>query len=143
MNVIAYDSIAANVAQVSIEGAQVQVTWKCPVSGRTVGQSTGAMAADPALVSRVGASVKRSIAYELIYGAARLVANVLGGVVGRVLSNAVYTAAGDLNARATENVDYSEASRQAAIVAAFEAVKSSFMWDEARRQFVALPPGDA
>ena len=46
-------------------------------------------------------------------------------------------AANDINSRATSGVDYTEASRQAAIVAAFEAVRPSFAWDEARRQFVA------
>jgi hypothetical protein len=95
------------------------------------------MAADASLGNRVGASVKRSIASEVIYGAARMVSGLLGGVAGRVVSQAAYTAAADINARATSGVDYTEASRQAAIVAAFESVKSSFTWDEARRQFVA------
>jgi hypothetical protein len=137
MDDIKYDSIVANVAQVNVDGAQVKVTWKCPVSGRTVGESTAWMAADPSLGSRVGASVKRSIAYEIIYGAARMISGMVGGAVGRVINNAVYTAAGDLNNRATADVDYSEQSRQTAIVAAFETVKSSFAWDEGRRQFIA------
>ena len=137
MNPITYDSIAPNIAQASTNGNQVQVTWKCPATGRVVTTSTGYMAADPSLGSRVGASVKRSIANEVIYGAARMLANVLGGAVGRVVSNATYTAANDINSRATSGVDYTEASRQAAIVAAFESVKSSFVWDAARRQFVA------
>jgi len=137
MNPISYDSIAPNVAQASVNGAQVQVSWKCPATGRLVATSTGTMAADPSLAGRVGASVQRSIASELIYGAARLLSGVLGGAAGRVLSNATYTAAADINSKATSGVDYTEASRQAAIVAAFESVKSSFAWDEARRQFVA------
>jgi hypothetical protein len=137
MNPISYDSIAPNIAQVSVDGAQVQVSWKCPATGRAVGTSVGTMAADASLASRVGASVTRSIASEVIYGAARLVSGLLGGAAGRVVSNATYTAAADLNAKATAGVDYTEASRQAAIVAAFESVKSSFVWDEARRQFVA------
>jgi hypothetical protein len=137
MHTISFDSISPNIAQASVDGAQVNVTWKCPVSGRVVGTSTGWMSADPSLTSRVGASVKRSIANELIYGAARMVSSLLGGAAGRVISNATYTAAADINARATSAVDYTEASRQAAIVVAFEAVKSSFTWDDARRQFVA------
>jgi hypothetical protein len=137
MNTINYQSIAPCIAQMIVEGAQVHVTWKCPVTGRAVGTSTGAMAADPSLTGRVGASVKRSIASEVIYGVARLISRLLGGAVGRVVSNATYTAASDLNSRATSGVDYTEASRQAAVVAAFETVKSSFVWDEARQQFVA------
>ena len=137
MNPISYDSIAPNIARVSVDGAQVQVSWKCPVTGRAIGTSTAAMTADPSLTSRVGASVKRSIASEVIYGATRLVSSLFGGAAGRVVSNAAYTVAADINASATSGVDYSEASRRAAIVAAFEAVRSSFAWDEARHQFVA------
>jgi hypothetical protein len=46
--------------------------------------------------------------------------------------------AGDINARAVAGADYSEASRRTAIVLAFEAVKSSFEWNDSRRQFVAM-----
>ena len=77
------------------------------------------------------------MASEVVYGAARFVASLLGGAAGRVVSNAAYTAAGHINSRVTAEVDYSEASRQAAIAAAFEAIEPSFVWDEQRRQFVA------
>lgn len=141
MSPISYDAIAPNIAHVSADGAQLEVSWKCPVTGHVVGTSTGTMSADPSLTSRIGASVKRSVASEVIYGAARLISGLLGGAAGRVVSSAAYTAAADLNSRATSDVDYTEASRQAAIVRAFESVKSSFAWDEARRQFVARQAG--
>ena len=137
MNPITYDSIAPNIAEVSVDGAEVRVNWQCPATGRAVGTSMATMAADQSIAGRVGASVKRSIASEVIYGAAGLISNLLGGALGRVVSNATYTAAADLNARATSGVDYTEASRQAAIVAAFDSVQSSFVWDDARQQFVA------
>jgi hypothetical protein len=137
MDSVGYDMILANVDKVDVNGSQVQVTWKCPVTGRVVGESTATMSADPSVTGRVFASVKRSVASEVIYGAARLVANLLGGVAGRVVSNAAYTAAGDINARVTEGVDYSEDSRKAAILSAFETMKPAFTWDEQRRQFVA------
>jgi hypothetical protein len=137
MNSVSYDSIAPNVAEIKVDGSNVEVTWKCPSTGRTVGTSTADMSVDAALTSRVGASVKRSVASELIYGAARMVSSLIGGAAGRVISNAAYTAAGELNTRATSGVDYSDASRRAAVVAAFESVKNSFAWDEVRGQFVA------
>ena len=137
MNAIRYDVIKPNIAQVDVDGAQVQVSWKCPVTGREVGQSSATMAADTSVAARVQASVKRSIASEVIYGAARLLSGLLGGAAGRVVSNAAYTAAADVNARATAGVDYTEASRQAAIVTAFETVAPSFVWDEPRQRFVA------
>jgi hypothetical protein len=137
MNPIRYETIVPNIGQVQTNGAQVQVTWRDPDSGREVGQSTSYMSADTALGSRVGASVKRSIVSEVVYGLARLVSGRVGGVAGRVISNATYTAANDVNARATAHVDYTEASRRAAIVSAFESVRTSFEWDDQRRQFRA------
>jgi hypothetical protein len=136
MNPVLYDTIVPNIARVDVNEAVVQVNWKCPVTGREVGQSSASMSADPSIAGRVQASVQRSIASEIIYGAARLVSGLLGGAAGRVVSNAAYTAAGDINSRATAGSDYTEASRQAAIVAAFESVKPSFVWDDQRRRFI-------
>jgi hypothetical protein len=138
MSAISYDSIVDNIEHVSVDGAVVKVSWKCPASGRLIGTSTASMTADQSLTSRMGASVQRSLASEMIYGAARIVSGLIGGAAGRVISNAVYTAAGDINARAVAGADYSEASRRAAIVLAFEAVKSSFEWNDRQRQFVAV-----
>src|SRR5262245_36392920 len=137
MDPVGYAAIEPNIARVETDGAQVQVFWKCPMTGREIGQSSGTMAADASLSNRVQASVKRSIASEIIYGAARIVAGVLGGAAGRVVSQAAYTAANDINQRVTANVDYTDASRQAAVVTAFDAVKDSFVWDNHRQQFVA------
>jgi hypothetical protein len=137
MNPVVYEMILANIDKVDVNGAQVQVTWKCPATGKVIGQSAATMSADASMSARVVASVKRSVASEVVYGAARLVASLLGGAAGRVVSNAAYTAANDINSRATAGVDYSEASRRVAIVTAFESVKPSFNWDEPRRQFVA------
>ncbi|MBI3790260.1 MAG: hypothetical protein HY275_05220 [Gemmatimonadetes bacterium] len=136
MNPISYDTIAPNIDQVNVTDAQVEVRWKCPSTGRIIGTSTATMAADASMAGRVGASVKRSIASEVIYGVARLISGMLGGAIGRVVDNAVNTAAADLNASATSGVDYTEASRRAAIVVAFESVRSCFAWDDTRQQFV-------
>ena len=140
MEPVGYTAIEPNIARVETDGAQVQVFWKCPATGREIAQSTGTMSADASLSNRVQASVKRSIASEIIYGAARIISGVLGGAAGRVVSNAAYTAASDINQRMTASLDYTEASRQAAIVAAFESVKASFLWDDQRNEFVAVPP---
>ena len=137
MSPITYASIAPNIADVTVDGAQVNVNWRCPATGKLVGASSGTMSADASMSGRMGASVQRSIAQEVIYGAARFASSFLGGAAGRVVSNAVYTAANDINSKATSNADYTEASRQAAIVAAFESVKASFTWDEQQRRFVA------
>jgi len=86
MNPIRYEVIAPNIARVDVTGTQVQVTWKDPLTGGQVGQSMGYMAPDPSLGSRVQASVKRNIVYEIVYGIARFIASRLGGTAGRIVS---------------------------------------------------------
>jgi hypothetical protein len=137
MDPVRYDAIVPNIAHVDVNGSAVQVRWKCPVTGREIAASSATMSADPSLAARVQANVKRSIASEVIYGAARLVAGLLGGAAGRVLGNAAYTAASDIDAKVTAGVDYTSASREAAIVIAFESVKDAFVWDDERHSFVA------
>jgi hypothetical protein len=134
---VQYDTIAPNIAHVDVAGAQVHVRWKCPASGREVGTSTATMSADPSVVGRVQASVKRSIASEIIQGAARVIAGLVGGAAGRVVSNAAYTAAADINYKVTAGVDYTEASRRTAVVTAFESVRGSFVWDDQQQRFLA------
>jgi hypothetical protein len=137
MSTVEYERLGPNIGQVRVDGSAVHVSWKCPATGRLVGESTASMLADGSVTGRVRASVKRSIASEIIYGGARFLSGVLGGAVGRVLNNAVYTAAADINTKATQGVDYTEDSRRAAIVAAFDSVKDSFVWDESSQRFVA------
>ncbi len=137
MNPVTYDTIVPNISQVEVNGALVRVSWKCPLTGREVGQSTANMSADASVAGRVQASVQRSIASEIIYGAARLITGLVGGAAGRIVSNAAYTAAGDINSRVTAGSEYTEASRQAAIVTAFESVRPSFDWDDRRQKFIA------
>jgi len=137
MSQVSFETIEPNIGQVNVDGAQVDVVWKCPATGRQVGKSTAYMTADASLTGRVGANVKRTIVQEITYGAARFISGLLGGTAGRVVGNAAYTAAGDVQHRATSGVDYTEASRQAAIVVAFESVQDSFVWDDQRRRFVA------
>jgi hypothetical protein len=137
MDTKSYDRIAPNIDRVEVDGSQVKVYWKCPATGRSVGDSTAWMAADSSMGARMGASVKRSIVSEIVYSIARFIANLLPGAAGRVISNATYTAANDVNYRATSGVDFTESSRRAAIATAFESVEPSFVWDEKRGQYIA------
>jgi hypothetical protein len=132
-----YETVAANVAQVDVDGGTVRVSWKCPATGRTVGESTASMQPDASMTGRVRASVKRNVVSEVIYGAARFLAGRIGGAAGRVVNDAVYTAASDLNSKASAGSEYTEASRRAAIVSAFDTVKEHFVWDAPTGRYIA------
>jgi len=132
-----YETVAANVAQVDVDGATVRVSWKCPATERIVGESTASMQADASVTGLVRASVKRNIVSEVIFGAARFLAGRIGGAAGRVVNDAVYTAASDLNHKASAGSEYTEASRRAAIASAFEMVKEQFAWDPQTQRYIA------
>ena len=135
MKPIDYDVIEPNIAGVQVDGYTVRVSWKCPQTGRMLGESSAAMSVDSSVGARFQASIKRNIVSEAGSSAARFVGNLLGGAAGRVLRNAAYTASSDLQSKATESVGYTEATKRAAIVTAFNLVQGSFDWNEERQRF--------
>jgi hypothetical protein len=137
MTSIDYGAIEPNVANVQVDGYTVRVTWKCPQTGRMMGESSAVMSVDDSVGGRFSANVKRNIVSEVGSSAARFVGNLLGGAAGRVLRNAAYSASSDLQSKATQNLGYTEASKRAAIASAFQSVEGYFAWNDERRQFEA------
>lgn len=137
MSPISYDAIHPNIAEMTVQGATVRVAWKCPETGRRVGESSATMSDDASVGGRVQSSVKRSIVSEISSGAARFLGGLLGGTAGRIARDAAYTAASDLRSKADSALRYNEASQRAAIVAAFSSVESSFVWDDRTRRYLA------
>jgi hypothetical protein len=137
MQPISYDAVAPNIADVRVSGATVTVTWKDAQTGRQVGESSATMSADDSMAGRVKSSMKRSIVSEVTTGAARFLGNLLGGAAGRVVNNVAWTTASDVRSRADASLEYTEASRRAAIVAAFASVEPSFSWNEQAGRFEA------
>jgi hypothetical protein len=135
MKPIDYAVIEPNISGVQVDGNTVRVSWKCPQTGKMMGESSATMAVDDSVGGRVQANIKRSIVSEIGSAVARFVSNLLGGAAGRVLSNAAYTASSDLQSKATANVGYTEATRRAAIVTAFNSVQAYFTWNESRERF--------
>jgi hypothetical protein len=137
MPTINYATIAPNVANITVQGSQVRIAWKDPVTGAAMGESSATMAADSSVGGRVQESVKRSVVNEIAATIVRFVTSLIGGSAGRVVNNAAYTASSELQSRALSGASYTESSRQAAIVQAFESVRSFFVWDEANGRFVS------
>lgn len=137
MPAIDYDTIAPNVASVSVQGPQVRVTWKDPVSGAPMGESSATMSVDASVGGRVQESVKRSVVNEIASSALRFVSGLVGGSVGRVVTNAAYSASSELQSRALSGAGYTDASRREAVVRAFASVQNYFVWDEGAGRFVS------
>jgi hypothetical protein len=137
MSQIEYDTIAPNIANVSVDGSNVRVTWRDPDTGRIVGESAATMSADYSMGGKVQSTIKRSIVSEVSSGAARFLGGLLGGAAGRVVRDAAYTASSDVQSRASSAAQYTEASKRAAIVSAFASVQNNFTWSHEKQRFVA------
>jgi len=133
---IDYGTIEQNVARVDVQGSQVRVSWKDPLTGAAMGESSATMSTDQSMGGRVQASVKRSLVNEVASGAMRFVGGLLGGSAGRVVRDAAYTASSDIQSRALADVGYTDATKREAVVRAFAAVQSFFVWDERSGRFV-------
>ncbi len=134
---ILYDTIEPNVADVDVQGAQVEVTWKCPVSGKVVGKSVATMqsggTAATEVKNRVASSAVMSVVASLMPQAMRM----FGPVGGQVAATAIRETGNVIRNEATKK-RYSVQSEHEAIVAAFETVKDDlFVWNEDRELYVA------
>jgi hypothetical protein len=135
---VTYDLIEPNIAELDVQGERVDVTWKCPVTGKIVDTSTAMMKAggDP-MAGEVKAVVSRTLIAEAIRFVSETIAHSVGGVAGRVAQQAAVPTQMGLSSKAIAP-KYTEAMRQKAIVEAFKQVKEKFNWDEDRGQFVAV-----
>lgn len=131
MSELTYEKLKNNIAEEEVNGSQVSVTFKCPVTEKlhhavaTMRPSTGA-----------AANVKKQAKNELLYAAKRGLRGLLRGVLGGGRAGAV---AGNVAAQSVPNAGaatYDKAAQQAAVVQAFEAVIANFAWDEAQKAFV-------
>lgn len=129
MSVLEYGTIEGNIADVRVTGSTVTVQWKCPRTGKPMGESSAGMRASESMGGRVGASVKRSVVSEVTNSAARFLGGLMGGAAGRVVRDAAYQASADVRYKAESAIQYNDESRRAAIVQAFASVQSSFVWN--------------
>ena len=131
MSDVTYERLKNNIAEESVNGSQVTVTFKCPVTEKlhhavaTMRASTG-----------VGAQVKKQAKNELLYSAKRGLRNLLRGVLGSgragyVAGNA---AAGAVPQAGSQTFD--KAARERAVVEAFESQANHFAWSEEQKAYV-------
>lgn len=133
---VTYDLVESNIADLDVQGNQVRVTWKCPVTGKVVGESGATMRASSSTAKAIQQSVARVVIAETIGAVVRAVSQSLGGISGKIAQSAAMPAQGGaLNAVTAPR--YTEASRQQAVVEAFGTVESRFRWDEDRGMYVA------
>ena len=131
---VTYDLIEPNIADLDVQGNQVRVTWKCPVTGKVVAESGSSMRASVSTSSAIQQSVMRTIVNQIL-GVFVSSATSLGGFSGKV-ARAVSVPAQTGALSAVAKPKYTEANRQTAVVEAFGQVESQFKWDDDRDMYV-------
>ncbi|MCA1685402.1 MAG: hypothetical protein LC745_05350 [Planctomycetia bacterium] len=140
MSTVNYDNIEPNIAEVDVNGATVNVKWKCPVSGGVVCQSSAGMKplADTTTVAK--GHVQKTLLKEAISAFNRFISQTFGATAGKV----AVAASGAVHQGAERSIGkpvFNTATEHEAVVNAFKQVESQFKWDEDRELFVAAPKG--
>ena len=131
MSDITYERLKLNIAEEEVNGAQVTVTFKCPVTEKMYHAVTTMRPA-----TGVGAKVQKQAKNELLSAARRgfrgLLRSVLGGgSVGRVAGNVASS-----SVPSSSGVVYDKSSRETAVVDAFRPLAVNFVWDDARKAYI-------
>lgn len=127
---LTYDVIKPLIAHEAIEGRQVRVLFRCPVSGSEVPASA---AVQGGVGSRAKSAVKQTMMRNLRYGLSSFVRSLVGGGrMGSMASSAVSSASRNSGSA----VSCTEDERRAAVLQAFKSVRSRFAWDQATNRFV-------
>ncbi|MEL6347363.1 MAG: hypothetical protein AAFV53_29885 [Myxococcota bacterium] len=131
-----YENIAPLIADVQESGRSVRVSFRCPVSNKTV-QSSFSMPRDNSTSSRMMDQAKRSMMYSLQSSVSQAIRsvfgyNMVGRVAGDVARQAMYSAASSSNQNTL-----SRSETQQAILEAFKRVSNQFIWDNSRGHWVS------
>lgn len=128
-----YETIQPLIARAEQQGATMQVTLRCPVSGHEVQASAGLRAAD-SMTGRMAQSAKRRLLWSVRSAITSAVRSALGyGVVGSMASAAAQEAV----STGGHNVSYSEDDKRDAVVRAFESVSAQFVWDDQQGRYIS------
>src|SRR4051794_8604443 len=92
MSKTTFDMIEPNVAESEVDGANICVTWKCPVSGKIVGKSEAPMQAAASTTRNMSQAVQRSLLDAALAGFVRFIGSTFGGLAGQVAGSAAYPA---------------------------------------------------
>ncbi len=133
---VTYNLIEPNIEDVDVDGRDVVVTWKCPVTGKAVGSTRASMTESAETSKRVATAVKRSLIQQSVFIFYNSIAQIFGQRAGLVARAASTTLGMSADASIARPV-YNQASRNDAVLMAFDRIKGKFNWDEDREQFVA------
>ena len=132
MSEFTLDAIGPLVERADVSGHSVQVTFRCPVSGRQIRGSANVV---EDTTGRIGQAVKRSLGQNMRWSIARVVRSAMGyGIAGEIGSAVAHGAMAGAEQRQWEP---GKAQVDQAILEAFKGVQSQFAWDGSGQRWVA------
>jgi tellurite resistance protein len=132
MSEITFASLQPNIASVQAEGSMVHVVFQCPVSGQQLEARAG-MRRGTDMGARAKQTAKRSMMQSLRRSVSSAIRGAFGyGMLGRVGQDLANSAMRQLD----ESTRYSSADQEAAVVRAFESVRSQFAWDAREERWI-------
>ena len=134
------DNLAPLIQDLQVQGRSLSLRFVCPRSGQAFpARHSLPASASNAVATRVQSTVSRTLMYSLRSALSSLVRSVFGhGIAGRVASDLAWSAMAEADRgrqQAARNLSASE--QQQAILAAFEGVRSRFVWDGEARAWVS------
>ncbi len=122
-----FANIESLVASKEIQGTSVAVVFRCPATEVEV-SSSAALKRSTSVTAQATRSVKKNLWSGLRKSVSRAVADALGnGAAGKIARDVANTSM----RQGEQKTAFSKEEIQTAVVAAFEAVQTSFQWDAA------------
>ena len=139
---ITYESIKPLIAKEEVQGGMMACTFQCPASGHQV-DASAAIQRSQSAASRVGDRAKQTVKHSLLFQARNALSRAIGGLLGHGMLGQVgrgvaFSAATEATrSRGAAQVSFSDAEKQAAVVAAFHSVAAKFVWDGKNRRWLS------
>ncbi|MEM6568959.1 MAG: hypothetical protein AAF957_11140 [Planctomycetota bacterium] len=135
METLAYSDIEPLVADQTVRGNAVDVTFRCAATG-VEATATGPLKRLDSFSDQASRTVKKNLWSGLRRSATRAVADTLGkGTAGKIARELTSTGL----KQAEKNTAFSRNEVEAAVVAAFGSVRQMFRLDEARGVWIGDP----
>lgn len=131
---ITYESVQPLLASQQVQGGMIVCTFRCPESGVSV-EARAHIQKTTSAAGRVAQRAKQTAKHTLLFQARSALSRAVGGLLGHGLAGQIgrgvaHSAATEATrGSGTAAVTFSDAEKQAAVVAAFQSVAAQFAWD--------------
>jgi hypothetical protein len=131
-----YEQIQPLIQSADVWGTQMHCRFRCPVSGATAEASIEMQSLAGKVAGTAVATAKQNVLWSVRSAVTSAIWKSAGsGILGRVASDAAYTAMSQVDVPAS-GPTFSEKDKREAVVKAFATVAGAFRWDESGQRLI-------